>query len=75
MALHLVPGTGSALVPSGRHRKRKPKVMICCHVCGGQEVVESRIGATMSATRRASGGTKSWLCLFCLMRGRRIPLL
>ena len=77
--LHVIPGAPAPDTPVERVRKRaratlKPPFMVDCHRCGGREVIETRIGL-MARNRRASGGTRQYLCALCFMRGERVVLL
>jgi len=79
LKLHVIPGTPAPDTATERVRKRvrvhkKPAAVIDCHRCGGREVIETRIGL-MARNRRASGGTRQYLCALCFMRGERVVLL
>jgi len=79
LKLHVIPGTPAPDTATERVRKRvrvhkKPAAVIDCHRCGGREVIETRIGAVLNG-RRASGGTRQYLCALCFMRGERVVLL
>ena len=80
MALYPVPDAPRPLeTEAGRVRSRvkampKPKEMIQCHRCGGREVIETKTGA-LFGNGKATGGTKSLLCVACLLHGTRTELL
>ncbi len=51
----------------------RPPSMICCHRCGGAEVIQTKIGM-MYKDGKATGGTRQILCALCFMRGERVVL-
>lgn len=76
--LHLIQGTPAPDTPVERVRKRvrampKPAAMVQCHRCGGREVIETKIGMLMK-DGRATGGTKTLICVGCLLTGVRVAL-
>ena len=48
-----------------------PTWMLKCPRCGSLELVETRTGV-ISKNGRPSGGTKTLLCLHCMVRGERV---
>jgi hypothetical protein len=80
MALHIVPDapkpaeTEADKVRTRVKRLPKPKAMLQCPTCGGRELIESKIGMESSG-KTASGGTKSLLCVACLLTGKRTVVL
>jgi hypothetical protein len=71
MALHAVPS--APRTPSPRARYAKPLDMIQCYRCGGREVIEAKVGVFLKAGK-PTGGTKTLLCVCCLVRGERVVL-
>lgn len=76
--LHLIQGTLAPDTPAEKVRKRvrampKPPTMVQCHRCGGREVIETRIGVLMK-NGKPTGGTKTMICVACLLRGERVTL-
>ena len=76
--LHLIQGTLAPDTPAEKVRKRvrampKPPTMVQCHRCGGREVIETRIGVLMK-NGNPTGGTKTMICVGCLLRGERVTL-
>ena len=77
--LHLIQGTLAPDTPAEKVRKRvrampKPPTMVQCHRCGGREVIETRIGVLMK-NGKPTGGTKTMICVGCLLRGERVLVL
>lgn len=76
--LHLIQGTLAPDTPADKVRKRvrampKPPTMVQCHRCGRREVIETRIGVLMKNGKPA-GGTKTMICVGCLLKGERVTL-
>ena len=77
--LHLTQGTLAPDTPAEKVRKRvrampKPPTMVQCHRCGGREVIETEIGVLMK-NGKPTGGTKTMICVVCLLRGERVLVL
>ena len=75
---HVIHGTSAPDTPAEQVRKRvrampKPATMIQCHRCGGREVIETKTGMLLK-DGKPTGGTKSLLCVGCLLRGERVTL-
>lgn len=75
---HVIHGTPAPETPVEQVRKRvrampRPATMIQCHRCGGREVIETKTGMLMK-DGKPTGGTKSLLCVACLLRGERVTL-
>lgn len=75
---HVIDGTQAPDTPAEQVRKRvrampKPDELLQCPRCGGREVIETKIGAVRK-NGKASGGTKSILCVACFLNGHRIAL-
>ncbi|AZP71747.1 hypothetical protein EJJ20_20160 [Pseudomonas poae] len=73
---HLIQGTSAPDTPAEQVRKRvrampKPATMVQCHRCGGREVIETKIGVLMK-NGKPTGGTKTLICVGCLLRGERV---
>lgn len=74
MKLHVVAAGASP--PAARAKLRtalRPECVIECHRCCGREVTPALIGAALVGGK-VRGGTKSYLCVACLMRGERVVL-
>ena len=76
--LHLIQGTLAPDTPAEQVRKRvrampKPATMVQCHRCGGREVIETKIGVLMK-NGKPTGGTKTLICVCCLLKGERVVL-
>lgn len=74
--LHLIQGTLTPDTPAEQVRKRvrampKPATMVQCHRCGGREVIETKIGVLMK-NGKPTGGTKTMICVGCLLGGHRV---
>lgn len=74
--LLLIQGTKAPDTPTEEVRKRvrampKPATMVQCHRCGGREVIETKIGVLMK-NGKPSGGTKTMICVGCLLKGERV---
>ena len=74
--LHLIQGTLAPDTPAEKVRKRvrampKPPTMVQCHRCGGREVIETKIGVLMK-NGKPMGGTKTMICVGCLLAGKRV---
>lgn len=74
--LHLIQGTLASDTPAEQVRKRvrampKPATMVQCHRCGGREVIETKIGVLMKSGK-PTGGTKTLICVACLLGGHRV---
>ena len=74
--LHLIQGTLAPDTPAEKVRKRvrampKPPTMVQCHRCGGREVIETKIGVLMK-NGKPTGGTKTMICVGCLLGGHRV---
>ncbi|WP_443699183.1 hypothetical protein [Pseudomonas sp.] len=74
--LLLIQGTKAPDTPTEEVRKRvramaKPATMAQCHRCGGREVIETKIGVLMK-NGKPSGGTKTMICVGCLLKGERV---
>lgn len=74
--LHLIQGTKAPDTPAEEVRKRvrampKPATMVQCHRCGGREVIETKIGVLLK-NGKTSGGTKTLICVSCLLAGKRV---
>ncbi len=74
--LHLIQGTLAPDTPAEKVRKRvrampKPPTMVQCHRCGGREVIETKIGVLMK-NGKPTGGTKTMICVGCLLAGKRV---
>jgi hypothetical protein len=75
---HVIEGSPAPDTPKERAMKRvrempRPAEMICCHRCGGAEVIQTKIGM-VHKNGKATGGTRQFLCALCFMRGERIVL-
>jgi hypothetical protein len=75
---HVINGTPAPDTPAEQVRKRvrampKPATMIQCHRCGGREVIETKTGMLLR-DGKPTGGTKSLLCVGCLLKGDRVLL-
>jgi len=75
---HVITGTPAPDTPKEEVRKRvrahdKPAFMVQCHRCGGREVIETKTGVMMKGGR-PTGGTKTLLCVGCLLNGERVTL-
>ncbi|MBD1589780.1 hypothetical protein [Pseudomonas typographi] len=75
---HVIQGAPAPDTPVEQVRKRvrampKPPAMIQCHRCGGREVIETKIGMLLK-DGKPTGGTKTLLCVGCLLRGERVTL-
>lgn len=76
--LHIIQGTLAPDTPAEKVRKRvrampKPPTMVQCHRCGGREVIETKIGVLMK-NGKPTGGTKTMICVGCLLQGQRVTL-
>lgn len=72
--LHLVPPTPIPEKPKTRTaRASKPADMIQCPRCHGREVVETILGAMLVAGK-LKGGTRTLICVGCLLKGERVVL-
>ena len=74
--LHVIQGIPAPETPQEQVRKRvrkadKPATMVQCHRCGGREVIETKIGIMMK-DGKPSGGTKTLICVCCLLQGKRV---
>ena len=74
--LHVIHGTPAPDTPAEQVRKRvrampKPATMVQCHRCGGREVIETKIGVLMK-NGKPTGGTKTLICVVCLLKGERV---
>ncbi|MCY1182615.1 hypothetical protein D9M71_33940 [compost metagenome] len=49
----------------------KPAEMLQCPSCGGRELTPAYTGM-LYKNGKATGGAKQWLCVLCLMQGRRV---
>lgn len=65
------PDTLTERVRANRRKDHRPPDMLQCPRCGGREVIEARNGATFSGGK-LSGGTRTVLCVLCLVRGERV---
>ena len=77
--LHLIQGTLAPDTPAEKVRKRvrampKPPTMVQCHRCGGREVIETKIGVLMK-NGKPTGGTRTLICVSCLLQGERVVLI
>lgn len=54
-------------------RASKPADMIQCPRWGGREVVETVLGAILVAGK-LKGGTRTLICVGCLLKGERVLL-
>lgn len=75
---HLIQGTPAPDTSAEQVRKRirampKPATMIQCHRCGGREVIETKI-AVLMRNGKPTGGTKTLICVGCLLKGERVVL-
>lgn len=75
---HVIQGTKAPDTPAEEVRKRvratdKPATMLQCHRCGGREVIETKIGVMMK-NGKPTGGTKTLICVVCLLKGERVVL-
>jgi hypothetical protein len=75
MTLHIVP---KAPPPPERANSRakkaaKPAEMLQCVRCGGREVTETLIGASVQAGK-LKGGTRQIICVGCMLKGERVVL-
>ncbi len=73
---HLIQGTKVPDTPAEEVRKRvratdKPATMLQCHRCGGREFIETKIGIMMK-NGKPTGGTKTLICVVCLLGGHRV---
>lgn len=79
MALTLVP-PADAPEPTPRSEAAKriaaktPAYLLKCHRCAGMEMIETVTGVEVTKDGKHRRGTKSKLCLSCLMRGQRIEV-
>lgn len=76
--LHVIQGSvekDDPRVKAAKVRKRKPAAasLISCHRCGGNAVLEVKLGMVFK-DGKASGGTKQLLCASCFMRGERVVI-
>lgn len=49
-----------------------PSHMLKCTRCGSLEFIETRIGVEVTSAGKHRGGTKSMICLHCMIKGERI---
>jgi hypothetical protein len=74
--LKLVPKAAPSAKEAVRQRVReapKPASMLQCR-CGSRELIEARQGVLFK-NGRATGGSRAWLCVNCLLRGERVVVL
>lgn len=76
---HVIDGTPEPETPATASRKRvkampKPATMVQCQRCGGREFIETVTGALTRGGKR-SGGTKTMVCVPCLLAGQRVAAL
>jgi hypothetical protein len=76
---HVIDGTPPPDTPAEQVRKRvrampMPATMVQCHRCGGREVIETKIGVLMK-NGKPTGGTKTLICVVCLLKGERVVIM
>lgn len=49
----------------------RPACLLQCPRCAGQELIETKSGVFLQGGK-TKGGTKSYLCAACFMRGERV---
>jgi len=63
--------------PEGRKLRSKaaakPADMVQCPRCGGREVMETVIGASLVGGK-LKGGTRQVVCVGCMLKGERVVL-
>lgn len=75
----VIDGTPEPETPAADVKRRvkampKPAEVVQCRRCGGREFIETVTG-TMERGGKRSGGTKTMVCLPCLLTGQRIAAL
>lgn len=65
------PDTPKQRVVDRIKKMPKPAAMLQCGVCGGRELTPAYTGMIFK-NGKASGGAKQWLCVSCLVQGRRV---
>jgi hypothetical protein len=75
MTLHIVPPIQKPDPAANTRAKRasKPAEMLQCVRCGGREVTETLIGASVQAGK-LKGGTRQIICVGCMLKGERVVL-
>lgn len=78
MVLKLVPP--AAPVPSEREEigrrlaEKTPAYLLKCPRCAGMELIETVTGVEVTKAGKTRRGTKTKVCLACLMVGQRIEV-
>lgn len=72
---------GSQAEPTNTEKLRKARKAnpaaahpLRCHRCGGNEVIETKLGMIFK-NGKPQGGTKQILCASCFMKGERVVLV
>lgn len=75
---HVIEGTSeptnTAKIKQARKERPDAAHLLSCHRCGGNEVIETKVGMIYK-NGKAQGGTKQILCAGCFMSGQRVVLV
>ena len=74
----VIDGTATEETPrikAEKAKKARPDAahLLNCHRCGSSSVIEVKTGMIVK-NGKPQGGTKQYLCAFCLMKGQHVVL-